>query len=418
MSRRLPRSLADEQRVPSLARPGQRRASLTTSGAESTRERLLTPAFVRLTLADVAYFTSTGVAIYTLPLWVTGPVGSDKSGAGLAFGAFAVSALILRPVAGRLADTRGRRPLLVGGALISAVGMLGTAYAGSLGLVVALRLLLGVAEAAFFVASVAALADLAPPSRMGEATSYNSLGLYLGLAFGPPLAELLVRAGGFSVAWYGAATLSVIAALVAAGIRDLRKGAPATAGRMRLIHWKAVPPALGFFASVVAMGAFFAFGALQANAVGLMPTSTPLFVYGLVVVAGRLSLARYLDRFPALPLGAGALVIIAGGLMIMTFWTTPLGMVLGAAAFALGVTLSTPAFFSAIFATARPSERGAASGTASVFLDLAMGGGPMVLGLAAQAGGIPFAFGAAAAIAVAGGDWILALSRHSHNVAR
>jgi predicted MFS family arabinose efflux permease len=149
-----------------------------------------------------------------------------------------------------------------------------------------------------------------------------------------------------------------------------------------------------------------------------MPTSTPLFVYGLVVVAGRLSLARYLDRFPALPLGAGALVIIAGGLMIMTLWTTPLGMVLGAAAFALGVTLSTPAFFSAIFATARPDERGAASGTASVFLDLAMGGGPMVLGLAAQAGGIPFAFGAAAAIAVAGGGWILALSRHSHNVAR
>ena len=138
-----------------------------------------------------------GVAIYALPLWVTGPVGSDTSGAGLAFGAFAVSALILRPVAGRLADTRGRRPLLVGGALISALGMLGTAYADNLVLVVLLRLLLGVAEAAFFVASLAALADLAPPSRISEATSYNSLGLYLGLAFGPPLGELLVRIGGF-----------------------------------------------------------------------------------------------------------------------------------------------------------------------------------------------------------------------------
>ena len=383
--------------------------TLTTSGAESTRERLLTTAFIRLTLADVAYFTSTGVAIYTLPLWVTGPVGSDKSGAGLAFGAFAVSALILRPVAGRLADTRGRRPLLVGGALISAVGMLGTAYAESLGLVVVLRLLLGVAEAAFFVASIAALADLAPPNRMGEATSYNSLGLYLGLAFGPPLAELLVRTGGFSAAWYGAATLSVIAALVAASIRDLRKGAPATAGRMRVIHWKAVPAALGFFASVVAMGALFAFGSLQADAVGLMPVSTPLFVYGIIVVAGRLLLARVLDRFRPLLLGAVALVIIGGGLMIMALWTTPLGMVLGAAVFALGITLSTPAFFSAIFATARPDERGAASGTASVFLDLAMGGGPMLLGFAAQASGIPFAFGVAAAVALAGAGWILTL---------
>jgi predicted MFS family arabinose efflux permease len=391
---------------------------MTLSTADvAAGERLLTAAFIRLTLADVAYFTATGVAIYTLPLWVTGPIGSDKSGAGLAFGAFAVSALILRPVAGRLADTRGRRPLLVGGALISALGMLGTAYADNLVLVILLRLLLGVAEAAFFVASIATLADLAPPSRMGEATSYNSLGLYLGLAFGPPLAEMLVRTAGFSAAWYGAAALSLIAAVAAAGIKNLRSGV-ATDGRIRLIYWKAVPPALGFFASVVAMGALFAFGALQANAVGLMPASTPLFVYGLVVVAGRLSLARFLDRLPALMLGAAALVIIAGGLMIMAFWSTPLGMALGAAVFALGVTLSTPAFFSAIFATAQPSERGAASGTASVFLDLAMGGGPMLLGLAAQAGGIPFAFGLAAAVALAGSGWILALSRHAQHAAR
>ena len=62
--------------------------------------------------------------------------------------------------------------------------------------VVALRLVLGVAEAAFFVASIAALADLAPPSRIGEALSYNSLGLYLGLALGPPLGEVLVRTAG------------------------------------------------------------------------------------------------------------------------------------------------------------------------------------------------------------------------------
>jgi predicted MFS family arabinose efflux permease len=389
---------------------------MTVSTADTrpvTRERLVTAAFVRLTLADVAYFTSTGVAIYTLPLWVTGPVGSDKSGAGLAFGAFAVSALILRPFAGRLVDTRGRRPLLVAGALLSALGMLGTAYAESLVFVVLLRLLLGVAEAAFFVAGMAALADLAPASRMGEAVSYNSLGLYLGLAFGPPLGELLLRTAGFRAAWYGAAALSLIAAVVVAGIRDLRAGALATTGRTRLIHWKAVPAALGFFASVVAMGAFFTFGALQANAVGLMPASTPLFVYGLVVVAGRLSLARFLDRFPSLLLGAGALLIIAGGLTIMACWSTPLGMVLGAATVALGVTFSTPAFFSAIFATAQPGERGAASGTASVFLDLGLGGGPMVLGLAAQAGGIPFAFGAAAAVALAGCAWSLALVKIS-----
>jgi predicted MFS family arabinose efflux permease len=166
------------------------------------------------------------------------------------------------------------------------------------------------------------------------------------------------------------------------------------------------------------MGALFAFGSLQADAVGLMPASTPLFVYGLVVVAGRLSLARFLDRLPALLLGAAALAIIACGLMIMALWNLPIAMALGAAVLALGVTLSTPAFFSAIFATAGPAERGAASGTASVFLDLGMGGGPIFLGLAAQAGGIPLAFGAAAAVAVAGTGWILALSRTAQKASK
>jgi predicted MFS family arabinose efflux permease len=381
-------------------------------------ERLVTPAFIRLALADLAYFTSAGVAIYALPLWVTGPVGSDESGAGLAFGAFAVSALILRPVAGRLADTWGRRPLLVGGALLSALLMLGTAYADSLVTVVLLRLLFGVAEAAFFVASLAALADLAPPTRMSEAVSYNSLGLYLGLAFGPPLGELLVRMAGFTAAWYGAAVLSLIAGVVAVGIKDIGSRSAPTAGRAKLIHWKAVPPALGFFASVAAMGAFFAFGSLQADAVGLIPVSTPLFIYGLVVVAGRLLLARVLDRFPALLLGAIALAIIGCGLMIMALWSAPIGMTLGAAVMAFGVTLSTPAFFSAIFATAKPSERGAASGTASVFLDLGIAGGPILLGLAAQASGIPFAFSVAAAVVLAGCLWTMVLSRRAQSVPR
>jgi predicted MFS family arabinose efflux permease len=382
------------------------------------RERLVTPAFIRLGIADLAYFTATGVQIFALPLWVTGPVGSNTSGAGLAFGVFAVSALIMRPFAGRLADTRGRRPLLVGGALLCALGAFGTAYAEELALVVTLRLLLGVAEALFFVAALAALADLAPPSRIGEAMSYNSLGLYLGLAFGPPLGELLVRMAGFRAAWYGAAVLSLIAALVAAGIKDARSGSAASDDRTKLIHWKAVPPALGFFASVVAMGAFFAFGSLQADAVGLVPVSTPLFVYGLVVVAGRLSVARFIDRFPALRLGAVALAIIAGGLTIVALWSTPIGMALGAAVFGLGVTISTPAFFSAIFATARPHERGAASGTASVFLDLAIAGGPMLLGIVAQSYGIPVAFGVATAIGVMGCAWIMTLSRTTQNLAR
>jgi predicted MFS family arabinose efflux permease len=382
----------------------------STHAHQDARDRLFTPAFLRLAVADLAYFTSAGVAIYALPFYVTGPVGSDKAGAGLAFGAFAVTALLLRPFAGRLSDTVGRRPLLVAGASLCAVVMFLTSFVDSLALVVALRLLLGVAEAAFFVASFAALADLAPPSRMGEALSYNSLGLYVGLALGPPLGELLVKGVGFTAAWYGAATLAVLAAVVVSGMGETASRRTAADGPAPLIHRKALPVALGFFTSVVAMGGFLAFAALQADAVGLKGTSLPLFVYGSVVVIGRIAFAKVPDRLPPLRLGSAALALMAFGLTVTAVWGTAAGMIVGTALLGLGVTFSTPAFFSAAFATAAPSERGAASGTVSACLDLGLGGGPILLGLVAESAGIPWTFGVAAGVAVAGCIWTLSLT--------
>ena len=275
---------------------------------------MFTGAFVRLFFAELVYFTAAGVAIYALPPYVTGPVGSNEAGAGLAFGAFAITALLLRPFAGRLSDTRGRRPLLVGGALIGCVAMFLTAFAATLPLIVALRLLFGVAEAAFVVASFAALADLAPAIRMGEALSYNSLGLYLGLTLGPPLGELLVRAFGFTEAWYGAAMMLLLAAAVVLSIGETRHPREASEGKAPLIHRAALAPALGFLTSIVAMGGFLAFAALHAQDVGFARTSLPLVVYGSVVVVCRIAFAKVPDRLPPLRLGAAALLAIALGL--------------------------------------------------------------------------------------------------------
>jgi predicted MFS family arabinose efflux permease len=133
-------------------------------------------------------------------------------------------------------------------------------------------------------------------------------------------------------------------------------------------------------------------------------------------VIGRVAFAKVPDRLPPLPLGAAALAAIATGLAVTASWTTPTGMVLGTALLAIGVTFSTPAFFSAVFATASPSERGAASGTASAFLDLGLGGGPVLLGLVAEAAGIPWAFGVAAGVALAGSAWTVALWRSTGHV--
>lgn len=386
--------------------------------AGSARAPLFTRAFIALAAADLAYFTAGGMAIFALPLFVVGPLGGDEAIAGVAFGAFAVSALVLRPFAGRLADQFGRRPLLVGGALLGAGALALTAVAESVPVVVLLRLLAGVGEAAFFVASFAALADIAPVERMGEALSYNSLGLYLGLALGPPLAEFLLGVGGHETVWLGAAALGVVAAAVVLFVGETRPARPPASGPVRIIHRPAIPAALGFLTSLIAVGGLLAFASLHADRVGFENPSLVLFVYGGTVVVCRVAFARLPDRLPSLVLGAAALVAIGAGLTVAAAWTDQVGFLIGTVVLAVGVAFSTPAFFSAIFATASPSERGIASGTGSAAIDLGLGIGPILLGFVAAPFGIPWAFAVAAVVAGLGAAWTAGLARRARAQAR
>jgi MFS family permease len=88
-------------------------------------------------------------------------------------------------------------------------------------------------------------------------------------------------------------------------------------------------------------------------------------------------------------------------------------MVAGAAVLGLGVAFLTPAIFAAIFSIVPAHERGGAAGTATIFIDLGIGGGPLLLGLIAASAGIPLAFVSAAAISAAAAPVLLASAGRS-----
>jgi len=355
--------------------------------------RLFTGPFIALALADLAYFTAAGMLILVTPLFASGPLEADPVGVGIAVGAFSVSALALRPWSGRESDRRGRRPLLVAGAILAAVAILAHTITTDLAILVILRLVLGVGEALFFVAGFAMLADLAPRGREGEALSFNSLALYLGIAFGPVIGEVLLGIGGFNLAWIGAAVLSLLAAFLALRLPLTGRREGEASGPVALIHRGVAWPSAGLFTGVAAMSGFLAFVAIYGRDDLAMAGSGPvLLVFGLIVVGCRIVFAKLPDRVAPFRLAAAALALIAVGMAVTGLVPTVAGLFAGAALMAVGVAFVTPAFFAAIARRVAPAERGAAFGTVSIFLDLAFGGGPVLLGLIVDAASIPTAF--------------------------
>ncbi|SDC23439.1 Predicted arabinose efflux permease, MFS family [Geodermatophilus telluris] len=370
-------------------------------------DTLFTPAFVALTVSDLAYCTATGALLGVTPFFVTGPLDGGPAAVGVAVGASGVTTLVLRPLAGRWADRHGRRPLLVGGASLLAVLVLGHLLVTDLAWLVVLRLLLGAAEALYVVAGFAALADLAPAGRAGEALSYNSLALYVGIAVGPVVGQALLGSGGFAAVWAGGAVLLAVAALLAARVPETLEPVSGPSAAPPLLHPAVLLPGIGLLAGVAVVGGFTAFAPLHAARIGLDAWSTVLGLFGLVVVVCRTVFATLPDRVPPLRLAAAALGASAAGLTLVAAVPSAEGLLAGTASLAVGTAFLTPAVFAAVFSRVPPSQRGSAAGTASVFIDLGLGGGPLLLGLVASAGGIPAAFLTAAGLA-AGGAVLLA----------
>src|SRR4051794_10754658 len=407
------------------SRPARRAGSGVACRAMRRRpDTLFTPAFVALTLSDLAYFIAGGALIGVTPFFVTGPLGEGVATVGLAVGAFSLTTLVLRPLAGRWADRHGRRPLLIGGAASFALLVLGHLLVTDLAWLVVLRLLLGAAEALYVVAGFAALADLAPPGRAGEALSYNSLALYVGIATGPVIGQALLRWGGFPLVWAGAGgllagaaplappgagappagagVLLAVAALLAARVPETLEPAAGPSPPAPLIHPAALVPGLGLCIGVAVVGGFLAFASLHAARLGLDLWSTVLGLFGLIVVACRILFATLPDRVPPLGLAAAALAASGAGPALIAAVPAAWSLFAGAALLAIGTAFLTPAVFAAIFSRVPPSQRGSAAGTASLFIDLGLGGGPVVLGLVAARSGIPAAFLTAAGLAAAG----------------
>jgi MFS family permease len=373
--------------------------SETDASAPAGRSRLITVPFALVTASTFAYFMAMGALLPVLPRYVEDGLGGGSVAVGVTVGVFSLAAAALRPFAGRLGDLRGRRLLVVGGSALFGLSVLSYSFVDSLALLVVVRLLTGIGEAAMWVGAATAVQDMAPDDRRGEAASYFSVALYAGLAFGPALGEWVLDRSGFDAVWYSAGGLALVAAVL--GLATPRVIAHEQQP-FRLLHPTAIAPGFVLLLGLLPFVGFSAFLPLYGPDVGIDDVA-PLFVlYGGLVLVIRVVGARLPDRLGWRRASTAALTVLGGAGIVLGLWAATAGVWLATLALAMGMSLLFPALFSSMVSQVPEAERGQAVGTFSVFFDLASGIGPPVLGVIVALGSYRAGF-AAAGLAALGG---------------
>jgi MFS family permease len=379
--------------------PVVRDDQVAPAGVPESRDRLVTVRFGLVTLATFAYFLALGMLLPTLPRYVEDGLGGGSVAVGVVVGAFAISAALLRPFAGRLGDIRGRRILVVGGAGIVGVSVLLYTVVDSVPAMVALRLLTGIGEAAMWVGVATAIQDMAPEHRRGEAASYFSVALYAGLAFGPFVGEGVAEASGFRVVWVVAGVCCLVAAVLGIWTPNDVEPEPQP---FRLLHPTAIPPGSVLFLGMLPFIGYSAFVAVYGPSVDLDDVAPLFLLYGGLVLVIRIVGARLPDQLGWRRASTMALVVLAAAGLVLFAWGAAPGIWVATVLLALGMSLLFPALFSATVASVPATERGQAVGTFSLAFDLAGGLGPPLLGVIVALASYRAAFAVAGVLALGG----------------
>ncbi|HEX2039006.1 MAG TPA: MFS transporter [Acidimicrobiales bacterium] len=371
--------------------------------------------FVLLCAATLFEFTALGIYFSALPLFVTDELAGSRADVGLAMGAFAVTAVLLRPFVGQGLDRRGRRPFLVAAPAILLVTSTAFAAVGSVPAVVGLRLLQGVTGAFFYTAAATVATDLAPVEKRADYLARFSLFLYGGFAIGPSLGEALVR-HAFDWAWAAAGATALASFVVTLFVQETTpteaRSEVGARPPLRFLHPAAIWPGAVILTAATGYTAITAFSALYARRIG-MGSSGPLYAtFALSILVVRLVAGRLADRHGRVTVALPGMALAAAAMVLLAVEPPPPVALVGVGAFGAGFALVFPALLALTVDRVPDSERGAAVGSFTAFFDIGASGGGYAVGAVADRVGFAGGFGLPGALCMGGFVILARLGRH------
>jgi len=358
-----------------------------------------------------------GVVSPILPLYAS-EFGVSATMVGLTLTVFAFARLILNVPAGIIADRYGRRVLLVGGPLLTAVGMFGSGQADGIWVLLAWRFVAGAGSAFYMSGAMTYLIDIAPPEKRTRYVATNQWALSVGVALGPGVGGVIADSYSLSTPFTVVAVLAVLTAIYAAvrlpETRDLALAEQAAGDATSPVStWSFVRSTPFLLVGLSTMTIFMTRAGTRGTLMPLHASETlgwgPAEVGVVFTLTGLITLTTLLPAaWAADHIGRRSVVLFSGvfaglGAVLTGSLATPAGFVIGNIVMSLGTGTAGPAPAAYVADIAPPGRRGMAIAMYRSAGDIGFLAAPPLLGLLSEVTSIGFTLGVGGTLAAVGG---------------
>lgn len=357
-------------------------------------------------MAGLLFWASLAALLPTLPPYVE-HVGATRHQVGIVIGSFAIGLLLFRPRLGQLADSQGRKLVLLIGLAVVAIAPIGYLFTTSIPVLMALRAFHGLSIAAFTTGYSALVTDLSPAKQRGELIGYMSLVNPVGMAIGPALGGFIQAGAGYLPLFLTSAGIGLAGLFCASWLRVPKIASldPQRAIAPKESAWQVISsdrlrvPTLVMLMVGLAFGILSTFVPLYIKDVGIQLNAGLFYTAAAITSFGsRLLIGRASDRY-----GRGRFITLGLSLYALAMgilWTanSAQAFLIAGAIEGCGAGIFLPMMISLVADRSHPEERGRVFGLCMTGFDLGIAIAGPTLGFFADSLGYRGLFGLAAVL--------------------
>lgn len=370
----------------------------------NTTDKIWNRRFILLFITNLLMMATFYASVPIIPVYCQ-EIGITGSKIGVVLTAMSVTTVLFRPFAGYILDNFNRYHVYLLFLALFCLPFLGFAFITVFGVLVVLRLYMGIVYSVCGSATTTLAGDVLPQDKVKHGINRFALTISLGMAAGPFVGIQVQNHVNSRTSFIVLFVLTVIALICVSCCRIEYKKVQRKQFHISDAFYK---PALPFMCNMIFImipfGAMLAYSSILAQEKGLSDV-TPYFYVCLVagMILSKFSTQKMIDDGRHKPLVFACLLLLTATMASYYFLSTAVHFLIAGFLLGIGYGILQPLFQSFVTGTTPAPKRGAANATYLLSYDIGIGLGSFAMGMFQESIGLTTGFAITAAAYVIGG---------------